>query len=507
MSQLGYHITNFLLPRHWYQFADDAAAVTAMESDNQKLLNIFSRWCSWCDMIIHVGKCHSFGIKKVYGKAKQVKPTLYLNNTLINPIEIGDSFLYLGRYFDFMMSNKEHMQILSDVLTEYLTKINNLPLHQKNKINIYQRYVLPKISWHLTVTDIPLTWIKQNLDNLVSKHLRLWLSIPISGTLDVITLSRDKYGLNVVMTSSKTVQCRTTFRQCLKHSTNPDIRELHKNTSENTNIQYDTYKSTREVIKDIRNKTITHISHLTTQKLVISAIWEYADAKFNKNWQKMLSKLPRGIYSFVIRYLNNTLPNATNTFKWKISNSQNCNYCHNAQTLGHVVGGCKTFLEEKRYNWRHDSILQALCDLIPINSTISVYADIPGFPSPCIITGEEQRPDIVVKFQDTLWILELTVGFETNIRKIFDRKQDNYHSLIHRLETNYSKVTYVNLSMGACGIIGKDSKLNNFLTQFNIPPSDVSYHITKIMNIGARSTYYIFCRRNKDWLKPALMSW
>ena len=71
LSQLGYHFKKYFQPRHWYQFADDAAAVTAMESDNQKLLNIFSRWCTWCDMIIHVGKCHSFGIKKVNGKAKQ----------------------------------------------------------------------------------------------------------------------------------------------------------------------------------------------------------------------------------------------------------------------------------------------------------------------------------------------------------------------------------------------------------------------------------------------------
>ena len=88
LSQLGYHFKKYFQPRHWYQFADDAAAVTAMESDNQKLLNIFSRWCTWCDMIIHVGKCHSFGIKKVNGKAKQIKPALYLNNKYILPIDI-----------------------------------------------------------------------------------------------------------------------------------------------------------------------------------------------------------------------------------------------------------------------------------------------------------------------------------------------------------------------------------------------------------------------------------
>ena len=221
----------------------------------------------------------------------------------------------------------------------------------------------------------------------------------------------------------------------------------------------------------------------------------------------MLDKLPRGIYNFVIRYLNNTLPNATNTFKWKTSNSQNYNHCHNPQTLGHIVGGCKTFLQEKRYNWRHDSIILSLANLVPRNVSTALYADIPGFSSPCVVTGEEQRPDIVIKINDSLWILELTVGFETNIRKNYDRKLTNYEKLISDLKKRYSKVTYVNLSMGACGVIGINSMLLQLLKQFELPYPDISYHIAKIMNICVRSTYYIFCRRNNDWPNPELMSW
>ena len=74
------------------------------------------------------------------------------------------------------------------------------------------------------------------------------------------------------MTSTKATQCRTTFRKCLNNSSNPDIRELHKETSKDTNIQYDTYKSTREAITEIRKETVSQISKLTTQKLVICAI-------------------------------------------------------------------------------------------------------------------------------------------------------------------------------------------------------------------------------------------
>ena len=39
------------------------------------------------------------------------------------------------------------------------------------------------------------------------------------------------------------------------------------------------------------------------------------------------------------------------------------------------------------------------------------------FASPSIISGDEQRPDMIIKRNNDLWILELSVGFETNLEK------------------------------------------------------------------------------------------
>ena len=49
---------------HWFQFADDAAVISSQERENQILLNRFSVWCQWANMIIRVDKCSTFGIKK-----------------------------------------------------------------------------------------------------------------------------------------------------------------------------------------------------------------------------------------------------------------------------------------------------------------------------------------------------------------------------------------------------------------------------------------------------------
>ena len=49
-----------LNPIHWFQFADDAAVVSGQEKENQMLLNRFTIWCQWAQMIIRVDKCSTF---------------------------------------------------------------------------------------------------------------------------------------------------------------------------------------------------------------------------------------------------------------------------------------------------------------------------------------------------------------------------------------------------------------------------------------------------------------
>ncbi len=93
---LGYVNDISLNPRHWFQFADDAAIISAHNEDNQLLCNAFSKWSSWADLYIRVNKCHTFGIKKSGSKAVQYKPIVKISGKLVPPIEDGQSFMYLG---------------------------------------------------------------------------------------------------------------------------------------------------------------------------------------------------------------------------------------------------------------------------------------------------------------------------------------------------------------------------------------------------------------------------
>ena len=178
-TQLGYSFHKAFYPRHWFQFAADAAVVTGQEHENQILLNVFSRWCRWANMKIRVDKCHTFSIKKIVSSSKQVLPKLYIENELIPPIKTEEEFKYLqGRYFNFSMDNKTLKELVIDQEKDIFAKIDALPLHPENKIMLYSRYLLSKVSWHLTVADLTKTWVEENLDSLYTYYLRFWLEIP-----------------------------------------------------------------------------------------------------------------------------------------------------------------------------------------------------------------------------------------------------------------------------------------------------------------------------------------
>ena len=90
------------------------------------------------------------------------------------------------------MSEDQHKSELTGLIKEIMSDIDSKPLHPKNKILLYSRHVLPKISWHLTVSSLSKTWVTETIDSLVNSYIRKWLQIPISGTLSSIFLTRNK---------------------------------------------------------------------------------------------------------------------------------------------------------------------------------------------------------------------------------------------------------------------------------------------------------------------------
>ena len=267
---MGYVAEKTLSPRHRFQFADDTAIVTALEEDNQCLLNLFTKRSSWADHEIWVDKCHSFGVKKYMSSAIQYQPNLTLNGEKIPPIENGESFEYLGKQFSFSMAIDVIKSQLHSDLMDYIDTIEHLPLHSRFKIMIITRYVYSKLRWHLTVNEIDSTWIKTNLDSLVLRFVRKWLQLHPGANTDHLRLTPKKFGLGLLLPSDIATSCKLTVRRILKLLRNNHINRLYSITS-GKNVQID------EIVEEAVQSKLKNLKSSYDKRLAVKrkeSVWD-----------------------------------------------------------------------------------------------------------------------------------------------------------------------------------------------------------------------------------------
>ncbi len=150
-------------------------------------------------------------------------------------------------------------------------------------------------------------------------------------------------------------------------------------------------------------------------------------------WAKAIQSLPQRVFKFALNTAHGTLPHNSNLHLWK---NRSPAPAHSATSLTrtcllHVWNNCNVALELRRYDVRHDQVLQSIaattCDNLPLSTPMS--ADLSdGYAFPNHIVATNQRPDIVWWNDEhkTITMLELTVCFETSYEAETTRKEDRY---------------------------------------------------------------------------------
>ena len=114
----------------------------------------------------------------------------------------------------------------------------------------------------------------------------------------------------------------------------------------------------------------------------------------------------------------------------------------------------------------------------------TLFVDLPSFPFPSVLTGDSLCPDLLLETADKiLYILELTIGFETNITCNAERKEAKYSTLVKNLRKFYQDVKFINLSISCLGIY--DQSCTRFMDMCNdlkFDSRDQKYIISKITN-------------------------
>ena len=76
--------------------------------------------------------------------------------------------------------------------------------------------------------------------------------------------------------------------------------------------------------------------------------------------------------------------------------------------------------------------------------------------------------------------------------------REKYQDLVNEQLKNYKKAQFVNASISSLGVLSETSlSLIGMLKDLEFDEACRKYLVRRIINTFIRSTYYIFCKRNK----------
>ena len=162
---------------------------------------------------------------------------------------MGGSMTYLGHKFSFSSDAEiaKHDLLLNTKLAiDVSHKLLITPLLKCHALNLQLR---AKLSFLLSNHSISITWIRVNLDTLVTERVRKWLDLPPCSTAHYIPLPTKHLGLDLILPSLLYEQCQTSSRATLAKSKDEKITSLYELTKNDTNVQIDPNLSKTRHIK------------------------------------------------------------------------------------------------------------------------------------------------------------------------------------------------------------------------------------------------------------------
>ena len=196
-----------------------------------------------------------------------------------------------------------------------------------------------------------------------------------------------------------------------------------------------------------------------------------------------------------------SLPYNANLHRWKRKKDSTCPLCNGHQSLLHVLNNCAVARDLRRYNARHDTVLQEIVkSVVPyLPPTSSWTADISdNYCFPVHITPTDLRPDLVWwdDANKSLCLVELTVCYETNFEEAALRKSAKYEDLAEQARLNGYCTTILPIQVGSRGV-PHYSSFTNIAAMLQMHDKDLKHLLQRVTRAALVSSFTIWCSRNR----------
>ena len=112
------------------------------------------------------------------------------------------------------------------------------------------------------------------------------------------------------------------------------------------------------IMENDTERRLHHARELEHQEKLLRA----TDDKATEMWSSVVMQLPPQVLNFSMNAVQDTLPHNANLALWRKKDglSDACKLCGKRQTLPHILNQCPTALHPRRYNGRHDAVLEVI---------------------------------------------------------------------------------------------------------------------------------------------------
>ena len=477
-QQLGYSLTKSI---HWcnlLQYADDTSLLAHGPAACQALLECTERWLHWSGMKPKVPKCCSLAVEASSGKAYD--PQLSLCGERI-PFIGNTTFKFLGAPVSVHNIQEETRSTLSAKLERLLSRVDATLVTGQQKLRLFRDAVCPRLTWDLSIADLPISWVEKNLDVMVTRFLKRWTGLARSADTSRLYLPKSLGGLQLPLPSTlyKKLQCAKAAT--LMSSRDPLIRHLAtRDTLAEAEAQRKSLKPYQQVVEAmhadpganrkataalakemvVERDTQTRLDHCKSLPVQGQTARLFQD-RAAELWSQMVLALPDHVMRFALNSVTDTLPHNSNLSLWGKMPSPGCQLCQERQTLHHILNHCSVALQRRRYNKRHDDILMSLYSFVSnhLPPGHQVTADLPDqcYSFPQDVATTDCRPDMVVWSDQSITLNELTIPFESGMEAAALRKKEKYADLLARCAASNRDSKLVTLEVGSRGFLNTSS--------------------------------------------------
>ena len=513
-AHLGYSLNSISGRINLLQYADDTSLISDGPSSCQLMLSLTESWLSWSGMQANVPKCVGVAIKASTGRA--YNPSLTLSDQSIP--YLGDTtFRFLGAPVAIHSISAETREHLVNKLSTMLQRVDDTSITRQQKLKFFKVCICPRLTWDLSISDLPVSWLKNTLQPTATRYLKKWSGLSRSADPNRLFLPKSNGGLELphLVTVYKKIHAAKAGSHM--YSSDSTVRAIATQvTLHESNLQRTLFRPHQEVVEVMKEDpgasrkhvvsrvkariqaedTAAQLAHTTSLPVQGLTVREF-EGHAAQTWSTAISTLPEWCFKFALNAVTDTLPHNANLYKWKKLSSPSCQLCGQHQYLPHVLNSCQKALGLGRYSARHDAVLAVIFDFCKshLPSEMHITADLPGqYNFPQDIATTDQRPDIVIWSTTTIHLVELTVPFETNIQDAAERKIQRYEVLRNACSRSHH-TTIITLEVGSRGFLCMEGFQKLYGLLRTKAKDRLSFELDVIRHVITCS-YDIWCKRN-----------